>query len=334
MIIGGNGQIGVPTALALAADGWQVRVLHRGSRPLEPDLAEAGVHEVRGDRADEAVLAAAVGDGVDLLVDCVAFDSTHAEQVLRHRAGLGSAVVISSMAVYADADGRLLGGPEFPHLPVGVREDGPTAQPGRGGYAEGKVELEQAWLAADVPATVLRPGAIHGAFAQNPREWFALKRVLDGRTDVVLAHEGRSRFHPSAVENIAELIRLAGARPGRRVLNAGDPVVPTSAEIVTAVYAARAREVTVHPLPGEPVGNLGLNPWGVPGPFVVDMSGAATELGYRPVVDYVSSLGPYLDWVERASAGRDWREVFGDFAASGADLFDYAAEDAWLAARR
>jgi nucleoside-diphosphate-sugar epimerase len=334
LIIGGNGQIGVPASLALAADGWQVRVLHRGSRPLEPDLVERGVREVRGDRDDEAVLATAVADGVDLLVDCVAFNAGHAEQVLRHRADLGSAVVISSAAVYADGDGRYLGGPEFPHLPVGQREDGPTADPGLGGYAPGKVELEQAWLAAGIPATVLRPGAIHGRFAQNPREWFALKRVLDGRTDVVLAHEGRSRFHTSAVENLAELIRLAAARPGRRVLNAVDPNAPTSAEIVAAVYAARGRDVTVHPKLGEPDGTVGLNPWGVPAPFVLDMSKAAAELGYRPVTQYADSLGPYLDWIERAATERDWREAFGDFAAGGADLFDYAAEDAWLAARR
>ncbi|MBZ2197589.1 NAD-dependent epimerase/dehydratase family protein [Occultella gossypii] len=334
LIIGGNGQIGVPASLALAADGWQVRVLHRGSRPLEPDLVERGVREVRGDRDDETVLAAAVGDGVDLLVDCVAFNSGHAEQVLRHRADLGSAVVISSAAVCADGDGRYLGGPEFPHLDVGRGEDGPTAEPGLGGYASGKVELEQAWLAADIPATVLRPGAIHGRLAQNPREWFALKRVLDGRTDVVLAHEGRSQFHTSAVENIAELIRLAAARPGRRVLNAVDPQAPTTTEIVTAVYAARSRDVTVHPMPGEPEGNVGLSPWGVPVPFVFDMSRAAADLGYRPVTDYAASLGPYLDWIERAATERDWREAFAEFAAGGADLFDYAAEDAWLAARR
>lgn len=335
LVIGGNGQIGVPAAAALARDGWQVRVMHRGSAPLAPELVQLGVGEHRGDRGDDDAVAAAVGDGVDVVLDCVAYHGGDAAQVLAHHDRLASAVVISSAAVYADAAGRTLGDDTVPDLPVGVREDQVTVPPGRGGYAVEKAELEQTWLAGDVPVTVLRPGAIHGPRAQNPREWFAVKRVLDGRRDVVLAFGGGSRFHTSAVANIAELVRLAARQPGRRVLNAVDPQAPSSAEIVRAVYETLGHDVRVHGLDGPPEGTVGMNPWGVPAPWVLDMTAASSQLGYVAPVDYVASLPPYLDWVVAQSRRGDWRETFTVFARHGGpDLFDYAAEDAWLAAHR
>ena len=61
--------------------------------------------------------------------------------------------------------------------------------------------------------TVLRPGAIHGVGSRHPREWWFVKRILDGRRAVPLAWDGQSRFHASATSNIAELIRVVLAAP-------------------------------------------------------------------------------------------------------------------------
>ncbi|WP_147918266.1 NAD(P)-dependent oxidoreductase [Ruania zhangjianzhongii] len=334
LILGGNGQTGVPTAGALAREGWAVRVLHRGSRPLAPGLAELGVAEVRGDYADPAGLARAIGDGVDLLVDCVGFDATDAERVLAHSDRLGSAVVLSSAAVYADEAGRTLGSADPPQLPVPIAEDQATVSADLPGYAGGKVGYEHRWLASDVLVTVLRPGAIHGRYARNPREWYVLKRILDGRREVLLAHSGASRFQTTAARTIAELVRLAAGRPGARVLNVADPAALTVAEIVASVGAARGHELTVHRLHGYPEGTLGLTPWSVPTPIVLDMAAAGRDLGYRPVLGYVEALPDYLDWLEEVAAAGEWRTELTEFAAMGAHLFDYAAEDAWLAAQR
>ncbi len=333
LVLGGNGQIGVPTALALAADGWHVRVLHRGTRPLAPDLADAGVREVRGDHTDVADLTRALGGGADLLVDCIGYDATDAQRVATCAADVGSAVVISSAAVYADDHGRSLGSDDPPRFPVPVLETQPTVPGSAPGYAGGKVRYENAWLATGRPVTVLRPGAIHGRYARNPREWYVLKRILDGRRDVVLAHGGTSRFQTTAARTIAELVRLAAAHPGTRVLNAADPQAPTVAEIVAAVAADRGAVLTVHPLAGPPRGDLGLNPWAVPHPMVLDMTAAARELGYRPVCRYAEALTEYLDWLEQVAAG-DWRAELTELPTGEVDLFDYRGEDAWLAAHR
>lgn len=334
LILGGNGQIGVPTARALARDGWAVRVLHRARRPLAPGLAELGVTELRGDCTDPASLARAIGEGADLLVDCIGFDASDAERVLTHSDRLGSAVVVSSAAVYADEAGRTLGSAEPPQFPVPIAEAQHLVPAEPPGYAGGKVRYERRWLESDLPVTVLRPGAIHGRYARNPREWYVLKRILDGRGDVVAAHRGSSRFQTTAAVTIAELVRLAADRPGTRVLNAADPEALTVAEIVAAVAAARGREVTVHELDGYPEGNLGLTPWSVPTPIVLDMTAAGRDLGYWPVAGYAGALPDYLDWLEAVDSAGDWRVELTEFALMGADLFDYATEDAWLAAQR
>ena len=74
----------------------------------------------------------------------------------------------------------------------------------------------------------------------------------------------------------------------------------------------------------------GDTPWSVPAPVVCDMSAAERELGYRPVVRYAETLPETVGWIERQLAGRDWREAYPKMAATYGDLFDYAAEDAFL----
>lgn len=169
----------------------------------------------------------ALGDGCDVLVDMVAFGRDHAAQLTGLAARVGSAVVISSGAVYEDGRGRSFDTQDepdgFPEYPVPIRESQRTVAPGEATYGTRKVALEQELLAAGdaLPVTLLRAGAVHGPHCRTPRELYFVKRLLDGRRRRVLAYGGKSRFHPVHVSNLAELIRLAALRPASRVLNAG-----------------------------------------------------------------------------------------------------------------
>lgn len=250
---------------------------------------------------------------------------------------IGSAVVISSGAVYEDAEGRsfdTMGDPDGePRYPVPIPEDQRTLAPGPQTYGTRKTALEQGLLAAagTLPVTLVRAGAIHGPHCRSPRELFFVKRALDKRPVRILAHGGRSRFHPAHVSNLAELIRLAALRPGARVLNGADPQAPTVAEISTAIDEAVGVRSELVLIEGPaPVGNT---PWGVDRPVVYDMSAAERELGYRPVTGYAESLPATVEWLTAQLHGRDWREAFPTLARTydpHGDLFDYAAEDAWL----
>jgi nucleoside-diphosphate-sugar epimerase len=339
VVIGATGQIGRAAVGALARDGWEVTAVSRGGG-RDADWPE-DVRVVRADREDDAALSAAVGDGCDVLVDMVAFGAGHARQLVSLAGRVGSAVVISSVSVYEDAKGRNFDTQDqpdgFPEYPVPVTEEQRTIRPGDTSYSTRKAALENELLAAGdrLPVTLLRAGAVHGPHCRTPRELYFVKRNLDGRRRRVLAYGGTSRFHPASVHNIAELIRLAAARPGTRVLNAVDPDAPTVVEIaaaIDAVMGVRAEDVLVDGAP--PAEGLGDTPWSVPFPVVCDMTAAERQLGYRPVTRYAETLPATVAWLEERLAGRDWREAFPKMAQNYGELFDYAAEDTWLAARQ
>lgn len=342
VVIGATGQIGRAAVRALAEDGWTVTAGSRGGG--RDDGWPGDVRAVRLDRADDAALAAAVGEGCDVLVDIVAFDAAHARQLVSFADRVGSAVVISSGAIYADEAGRSfdtqLEPDGFPRFPVPIPETQPTVAPGEQSYGTKKVALERELLAAGdrLPTTLLRAGAVHGPHCRSPRELYFVKRNLDGRRTRVLAHRGESRFHPAGVHNLAELVRLAAARPGTRVLNAADPDAPTVREIGAAIDAVMGVETETVLLPGAaPSPAVGDTPWTTAHPVVFDMTAAERELGYRPVVSYPDALPETVEWLTGRLRDRDWRTAFPDMAAAYdpvVDLFDYAAEDAWLAAYR
>jgi nucleoside-diphosphate-sugar epimerase len=316
-LLGGSGQTGRALIPRLQQRGWHVVVASRGGRE-EP----AGVDHLTVDRTEEGALEAAVGDGADVLIDFAAFEPEHADQLLSLRGRVGSVVVLSSAAVYFPEDEA-----DFARLPVPIAERTETVPPGRNGYASKKRAIELALLEQDaLPATLIRAGAIHGPWSTWAREWHFAKRVLDGRRAIVLAYRGESRFHPVSVHNLAELIWLAAERPGRRVLNAGDPEPPTVLEIGRAI-AANLDHEWAEVLIDEPVGNVGETVWSTPHPVVLDMTEAEFELGYRPVTTYEQALPETVAWLVEATRGRDWREVLPRSAEIMASAFDYAGED-------
>lgn len=296
-ILGGTGQIGHAAARGLREAGWEVTVGARTGGDVRLDREEG--LDLPGE--------------YDALVDCVAFTPAHAEQLLALAGRVGTVVVVSSAAVYTDdlAAAR---------LPVPIPETHPTVEPGEGSYAREKRALELALLEQDaLPATVLRPCAIHGPHARgHVREQYFVKRARDGRRSVLLAYRGESRFHTTATVNLAELIRLACERPGTRVLNSGDPDPPSVLEIERAIARILDHEFDEVLVDGRP--EAARNPWAVEHPFVLDLAAAERELGYRPVAAYPEAVEETVAWLLAA------RPPLDEYMAT---FFDYAAEDAF-----
>jgi len=335
-LLGGSGQTGRALVPRLAGRGWNITVASRGERPVSDELRDQA-RIVQLDREDDEGLRSALGGGADVLVDFVAFEASHADQLLALADSIGSLIVLSSSSVYADEEGLTLdeatGPADFPELPVPIPERQRTVEAADTTYSTKKVAIERRLLDQDrVPTTIVRPGAIHGPGGILPREWYFVKRALDGRRYVPLADRGAGRFHTTSTENLAELLLLAAERPGARVLNCGDPESPTVLGIARAIAAGMDAE-WAEVLLGNPAadGEIGMTPWSVPRPFVLDMTEAEVVLGYRAVTTYAESVPATCRWVVQATEGRDWRDLL---TGRSADLwlgnFGYEAEDEFL----
>ncbi|CUX71434.1 putative reductase [Agrobacterium sp. NCPPB 925] len=333
-IIGGTGQIGRAIGLKLLKEGWGVTFASRiGNIPDEALGFEAKAISL--DRDQPGALGRAIGTGADAVIDTVAYDETHANQLLDIQASVGQFVVISSSSVYRDKTGRTLDEARengFPDLPDGMTEDQPTVEPGPQNYSTKKVAVERLLLdGAKRPVTILRPAAIHGTHSTHPREWWFVKRMMDGREIIPLCFNGRSRFHTTAARNIAEVTWRALAANRKLILNIADPVAPTVHEIGSHIAEAMGWTGTLLPIDmGDPrLGSpVGWTPWSVPAPFTLNTD-AARQIGYTAATDYSRSVAATCHWL-RSSADKDWRERFPILARYTVPLFDYDAEDAFL----
>lgn len=332
VIIGGSGQIGQAAAANLLAQGWSVVSVQRNNDDPPPGLA-GRVEVMRADRDKPGELERILAGGADALIDTVAFEPKHAAQLLERQGDIGTMIVISSAGVYCDDEGRTLDGAAtkgFPRFPVPISENQPRTEGSDASYGTRKVALEDALLqGAKTNLTILRPGAIYGPGSRGPREWWVLKRILDGRPVIPLAYGGQSRFQPSATANIAELCRLVLDRPGVRVLHAADAQAPPAGDLVAAIVAQMKSDTRPMPFEGPPKGFAGWHPWMAVLPQVLDMS-AAEALGYRPVTDYRGFIGETCDDLLARADGRPWREAFPGLAPYPDAMFEYEAEDRFL----
>lgn len=335
VILGGTGLIGRAAARRLLAAGWEVDVVGRDRARLPEDVAAAGGRFVAADRHDPGALAAALGAGADLLVDCLCFTAAHARSLLPLLADVGSTVMISTKAVYVDADGNHVNSAATPDFDGPVRESQPTVAPREDidhrsgeGYGANKVAAEQVLLDSGHPVTVLRPSRVHGDGTAKPDEWVFVKRVLDRREVVVLSRGGRGADQTSAATNIAALVEVVAHDPGARILNSADPDAPNALEIsriVAAHLGHRWREVL---LDEHAPADLGRHPWDRIPAIRLDTT-AARQLGYQPAGDYATTVTTELDWLVATA-----EQLPPDFEHEYfAPMLDYAAEDAYLAAR-
>lgn len=282
-------------------------------------------------RDDFAALGAVVADGADLLVDCVCFTARDARLLEPLLADVGSAVMMSSKAVYVDDAGNHVNSDVRPRFDGPVPESQATMRPGDGdpdsreGYGANKVAAEHVLLDSGYPVTVLRPSKVHGEGASPAREWVFVRRVLERRPAVLLAGRGEDVDHTSAAANIAALVERVADVPAARVLNSADPDAPdalTIARTVASHLGHEWQEVLVdrvrHP-------DLGRHPWLSPDPVVLDTS-ASLALGYEPVGTYAETVAPTLDWLVRTAQAR-----LADDDPFFARYVDYDREDAHLA---
>jgi nucleoside-diphosphate-sugar epimerase len=336
LVLGGTGFIGRHVTRRLSGLGHAVCVFHRGQTAAE---LPPGVQSLRGDRrrlADHAEDFARLAP--DVVIDINPYTERDARAAVGAFRGVARRLVaLSSGDVYRNYDGLRRAAAGEPD-PCPLTEDAPLranlypyrgAGPGMPEWADeyDKILVERAVLGAQEPAgTVLRLPMVYGPGDVQHRLYPYLKRMDDGRPTIPLA-EGfaRWRWTRGSVEDVAAAVAQAATddRAAGRVYNVGEPDALSEAEWVTVVGRAAGWRGAVVPVPREAAAHL-------PGPdydwrfeLATDTRGIRQELGFAEPVGREEALRRAVAW-ERANPP----------ANAPPGMFDYAAEDAALAAPR
>lgn len=335
VILGGTGVLGRAIAWRLISAGWEVDITGRTQEKMPADLAAAGARFLIADRRDGAALAGVLGGGADLLVDAACYTEADARQLLPHLSAVTSAVMLSSKAVYVDPAGNHVNSVVPPRFDAPVVESNPTMKPGAGvydsplGYGANKVAAEHALLDSGYPVTVIRASKVHGEGAARPREWMFVKRILDRRPAVFLAHAGQGGDHTTAAVNTAALVETVASAPGSRILNSADPDAPNARQIAGVIARYLGHEWNEVLLDEAAPAGLGDHPWDFRPPLVLSTK-ASLDLGYEPAGTFAQTIPRQVDWlVKEAAAGR----VPGTGDPFLEHYLDYSREDAFTGTR-
>lgn len=315
----GAGQIGYAAAHEFFGAGFDITIFAR-SKPSW----------IQSERIWQAYTAGEDAAPVaDVVFDTIAYDE---DDVARYdREKVGRYITVSSAAVYCDEQGRSFETPDlgFPEFKDPIKEDHRRLAPGPESYSTKKVRMEDKTV--DVfgeRATILRPSAIYGEHSRQPREWWFVKRMLDGRKRIPLANNGESRFHTTNVEMIASFAAWAAEKELSGAFNLADRNAPSVRRIGEEISDGLEKAVELVGFDGPPQRTIGASPWAIPNPFVIS-SEKADATGLYPCCEAYDPLIS-IRWL-CDQHGKDWQALFPVLAGYGYDLFDYEAEDAFLA---
>ena len=267
----------------------------------------------------------------EVVFDTIAFEAEDVERYDPER--VGRLILVSSASVYCDAKGRTLDEAAengFPEFDGPIVETQTTVAAGPETYPTRKIRMEERALELfGDRVTILRPRAIYGAHSRHPREWWFVKRMLDGRPNIALACEGSSRFQTTNADLIGDFVVAAAEEDLGGTYNLADEIAPTVQEVGETIARLLDAKVRFHGFEGFPDHRVGRTPWSVPQPFVIDGGKAAREVGLA-TIGYDIEAEDAVRWLQSYNPA-DWRAVFPQLAAYPWNLFDYAAEDKVLA---
>jgi nucleoside-diphosphate-sugar epimerase len=328
LVIGGTGPTGVPIVRGLVDRGYEVTIVHRGLHErVETPPQVVHVHRDPYDTSDlQAVFADAT---VDVVLAMYGRLRRIAELSVGH---CGQFVSVGGVPAYRGWMNPWLDEPAG--LPVPIAEDAPTvATPDEDEKGYRIARTEEAVFAHHLTAAHFRYPYVYGPHQLVPREWSIVRRILDGREQIVVADEGLTLHHHGFTENLAHAVLLAVDRPDAaagKVFNAGDEEVLSVRQVIELIAATLEHRLEVVSMPFEiavPARPLLTQP--LPTHRVLDLSRVRHDLGYRDVVPARTAIARTARWLVEHPC-----EPGGMEETVLTDPFDYAAEDALIAAWR
>jgi nucleoside-diphosphate-sugar epimerase len=314
LLIGGSGPTGPLVAAELTKAGHQVTVLHRG---VHEAAGTAGLEHIHADPHFPGTLRDAVpGRTFDVVVATYGRLAAVAE-VFAGRCG--QLVAVTGTPVY-----RGWFGPHHrPPLAMRIRtretdavlSASEAAVSRQAAFqhkirqAEGRV-LEQA-ASGGFSACVLRYPNIYGPRQVTPLEWRVVKRVLDGRAEMIIPENGLAIYTRWYAANASHAVLLAVARPedaDGQILNGGDNDQYSLRQWLEMALEHLGSPMRLVSLPDDLAGpGRALNPlWGLSTHGYLDTGRLQRQLGYQDLVPARAALAETIDWYLKNPPEQPW----------------------------
>jgi len=326
LVIGGTGPTGIHIVRGLVDRGDEVSIMHRGLHE-RAETPESVVH-IHRDPFDESDLAAVFAASTyDVVVAMYGRLRRIAELAVGR---CGQFVSVGGVPAYRGWMNPWLDAPAG--LPIPVAEDAPTvAIPEDDEKGFRIARTEEAVFAHHPTAAHFRYPYVYGPYQLVPREWLIVRRILDGRSHIVVADEGLTLHHHGYTMNLAHALLLAVDRPDAaagKVFNTGDEEVLSVRQVVEIVATALGRPLEIVSMPYDlaiPARPLLTQP--LPTHRVLDLTRLRHDLGYHDQVPARAALAHTARWLAEHPC-----EPGGMEEMVLTDPFDYAAEDALIGA--
>ena len=335
LLIGGSGFIGQFTCQQLQQSGHQVTVFHRGKTS-----APQGTEEILGDRQTlQDHQPEFRRQKFDVVVDFVLSSARQAQQLMDTFRGIaGRVVALSSMDVYRAwgvfyntepgglqelplTEDSALRTSKIPYPPDMLKKV--QAIYGWIDAEYDKVPVEHAVLGdAKLPGTILRLPMIYGPGDPVHRFHPVLKRIDDGRKQIIFADDVAALRTPRGyIEDVAAAVALATASPraAGRIYNVSEEESFGELDWARKIAAAANWSGEFVVLPHDKTPKHLFSPGNTAQHVVASSERIRKELGYRELLPRDEAIRRTIEW-ERANP-----------PATPLAQFDYQAEDEALA---
>jgi nucleoside-diphosphate-sugar epimerase len=321
LVVGGTGPTGPHIIRGLVERGYRVAMLHRGLHEI--DAVPAEIEHIHVDPWNpEAVQQALAGRVFDLSIVSYGRLRAIAEILVGKTGRLISAGGFPCYRGFFEPERfRPIG------MPVPTYEDGPKVA-SEEEHAKGyRIRItEERLLALHPEATHFRYPYVYGPRQPVPREWCVVRRIVDGRRQIILPEGGLTLCTFGYSENIAHAVLLAVDKPAvsaGQIYNAGDEQVLSLRQVVECICTALGHEMEIVSMPWEvarPAWPMIMHP--LPTHRVLDVGKLRRELGYRDLVSPPEALAITARWYVASPPppGGETEWIL-------QDPFDYDAED-------
>ncbi len=320
LVIGGTGPVGPYVVEGLFKRGYQVAILHRGTHEIEFPVP---VEHLHGDPHFLETLEETLGAHTFDLVISMYGRLRYTAQVMKERTPRFIAVVgLPYKALIEGEDGS--GG-----VPVPIPENAPLfTDKERHKFTYLMVVSEQVVMDLHnrgyYDATLLRFPFVYGPRQVAPLEWSIIRRILDGRKQIIIPDGGLKLMTRGYAENMAHAVLLAVDRPEEsagQIYNTGDDTLLSIRNWVSIVVSVFDYEWELVSMPFE-LARPSRPYCGRVHHQVTDTTKIKTELGYQDIVPVEEGIRRTVKWYldNRPQPGGEMEQKLGD-------PFNYAIED-------